>query len=182
MFLAHPKLCNEIHTCYVITSTLKWGEIDCGCILAYFSQFLLLDVGLFFWQQDSWEKWEELPQVEISVLLLLTLKGAEEPALWHEISDFSKRDRPRWYYWKKKKSQKHIHPEYQSPEIIHITLQLWQETRFLELRHLKHFIVAVTATDTGDNNPERWCLQRGYLWFLFKIQRLIISFLLQKFL
>lgn len=113
MFLAHPKLCNEIHTCYVITSTLKWGEIDCGCILAYFSQFLLLDVGLFFWQQDSWEKWEELPQVEISVLLLLTLKGAEEPALWHEISDFSKRDRPRWYYWKKKKIPE-THPSWVS--------------------------------------------------------------------
>lgn len=102
--------------------------------------------------------------MEISALLLLTLKGGMEPALKHAVTDFSKREilvifLPK----KKKKSQKHNHPESQSPEIIHITLQLWQETRFLEFEASETFhCAAVTAIDVGDNNLER-VFQRGYL-------------------
>lgn len=52
-------------------------------------------------------------------LLLLTLKGASEC----EITDFPTRHRLSGITAKKKKkSQKHIHPEYQSQEIIYITL------------------------------------------------------------
>ena len=99
--------------------------------------------------------------MEISALLLLTLKGSMEPALKHAVTDFSKRETR--YFCQKKKSQKHIHPEYQSPEIIHITLQLWQETRFLEFEASETFhCAAITAIDVGDNNLER-VFQRGYL-------------------
>ena len=103
--------------------------------------------------------------MEISALLLLTLKGGMEPALKHAVTDFSKRETLVIFLpkKKKKKSQKHIHPEYQSPEIIHITLQLWQETRFLEFEASETFHCAVIiAIDVGDKNLER-VFQRGYL-------------------
>ena len=104
--------------------------------------------------------------MEISALLLLTLKGGMEPALKHAVTDFSKRETLVIFLPKKKKKnkyQKHIHPKYQSPEIIHITLQLWQETRFLELEASETFhCAAVTAIDVGDNNLER-VFQRGYI-------------------
>lgn len=101
--------------------------------------------------------------MEISALLLLTLKGGMEPALKHAVTDFSKRETLVIFLPKKKKSQKYIHPEYQSPEIIHITLQLWQETRFLEFEASETFhCVAIIAIDVGDKNLER-VFQRVYL-------------------
>lgn len=93
--------------------------------------------------------------MEISALLLLTLKGASEPASRHEIADFSKRDRLRPYFCQKNPRNTSI-------------LSIRAQKLFISLcgsgkrpdswnsRHLKHFIVAVTATDMGDNHLERW--------------------------
>lgn len=139
-----------------------------------FHKSLPLDVGIFFLQQD-FKEWRELPEVEISALLWLTLKGGSEPASKCEIANFSKRETPVVFLPKKKKkrkSQKYIHPEYQSPEIIHITLQLWQETKFLEFEASESFHCAsVTAIDMGDNNLEGLSFSEGLSLIFFKMKK-----------
>lgn len=94
-----------------------------------------LDIGIFFLQQ-ALEKQKELPSVEISAVLWLTLKGGSAPASKRETTDFSKRKT--LVVFLPEKSQKHIHPEYKKLFISLCSSGKGPDS--WNLRHLKHFI------------------------------------------
>lgn len=145
LFFAYLKLETEIHACYI---TLKSGTTHSGCISGVSFRNLCPWIVAYFSHNKAAEKRKELPSVEISAPLLLTPKGVSDPASKRKTADFSKIDSNGTSA--KKKSQKRIHPEEGSPEIIHITLQLWQETRSWELAASETFqCAAATAIHLG---------------------------------
>lgn len=82
--------------------------------------------------------------MEISVLLLLTLKGGMEPALKHAVTDFSKKETLVIFLPKKKKKKNPRNTSIPSIRAQKLFISLCSSGKRPDSwnsRHLKHFIV-----------------------------------------